>query len=160
MAQALVKELVRGASMADKPNFVSLLRCRWRPGICFRPRYVLRVAGSVARALRYMHAHGICHGDVYAHNVLADDDGNAVLCDYGASFFYNRDTSPPWEAVEVRAFGLLLKDLVERYEGDARVLSQLQVLTHACCYGSTDTRPGFDAICRDVDAMMADRTLA
>lgn len=69
--------------MADKPNFVSLLRCRWKPGLRFRPRYLLRVAGSVARALRYMHAHGICHGDVYAHNVLADAEGNAVLCDYG-----------------------------------------------------------------------------
>jgi serine/threonine protein kinase len=30
-----------------------------------------------------MHSKGICHGDVYAHNVLADSEGNAVLCDYG-----------------------------------------------------------------------------
>ena len=26
---------------------------------------------------------GFCHGDLYAHNVLADEAGNAVLCDYG-----------------------------------------------------------------------------
>ena len=42
---------------------------------------------DVARALRYLHARHICHGDVYAHNVLArtgpGQDGSAVLCDYG-----------------------------------------------------------------------------
>jgi serine/threonine protein kinase len=27
---------------------------------------------------------GICHGDVYAHNVMADEQGQTVLCDYGA----------------------------------------------------------------------------
>ncbi len=210
-SQALIKELVTGKAMADKPNFVSLLRCRWRSGLQFRPRVVLRVAGSVARALRYMHAHGICHGDVYAHNVLADADGNAVVCDYGtwwavlvdqccvwsmqtpmvnantygqckhqpntehvpppphcppaqppgASFFYDPPTSPPWEKIEVRAFGLFLKDLVDRYDsaGDPRVRSQLQVMVHACCFGSIGARPTFDDVCKEIDAMLADRAL-
>ncbi len=26
---------------------------------------------------------GISHGDVYAHNVMADEEGRATLCDYG-----------------------------------------------------------------------------
>ena len=27
---------------------------------------------------------GIAHGDVYAHNLMADEEGRATLCDYGA----------------------------------------------------------------------------
>lgn len=75
---------VEGASMAEKPNLQSLLRCRWAAGLELEPQYVLRAASDVASALAYLHAHSICHGDVYAHNVLADETGRAVLCDYGA----------------------------------------------------------------------------
>lgn len=70
--------------MAEKPNLQSLLRCRWAAGLKLELQYVLRAASDVASALAYLHAHGICHGDVYAHNVLADESGRAVLCDYGA----------------------------------------------------------------------------
>lgn len=30
------------------------------------------------------HFAGVAHGDVYAHNVLADEEGRVFLCDYGA----------------------------------------------------------------------------
>ena len=49
---------------------------------------LMQVVTDVAKALAYLHGRCICHGDVYAHNVLArtgpGDDGAAVLCDYGA----------------------------------------------------------------------------
>ena len=80
---ALVLERVWGAPLALKPNFDSLLRCRWTAGQTFTAKFVLNVATCIAAALAYLHAHNICHGDVYAHNVLADDDGSSVLCDYG-----------------------------------------------------------------------------
>jgi len=75
---------VDGSSLAEKPNLVSLLRCRWGKGRTLAAPFVLRAATDVASALAYLHARRICHGDVYAHNVLADEDGAAVLCDYGA----------------------------------------------------------------------------
>lgn len=80
---ALVLERVWGAPLALKPNFESLLRCRWTAGQTFTVHFVLNVATCVAAALAYLHAHNICHGDVYAHNVLAAENGTSVLCDYG-----------------------------------------------------------------------------
>lgn len=44
---------------------------------------------------------GIAHGDVYAHNVMADEAGQATLCDYGASFPYRKGGPVPYEAHEV-----------------------------------------------------------
>ncbi|DBB02073.1 TPA: hypothetical protein ACH3X1_000645 [Trebouxia sp. C0004] len=110
---ALVLERVWGVPLALKPNFESLLRCRWTLGQTFTTAFVWNVAKSVANALAYLHKHNICHGDVYGHNVLADEEGNSVLCDYGASFFYQAENLP-YEAQEVRAYGLLLHDLVSR----------------------------------------------
>ena len=49
---------------------------------CLQARHML---DGVARALAYLHARHICHGDVYAHNVLSDASGRSVLCDYGAA---------------------------------------------------------------------------
>lgn len=80
---ALVLERVWGVPLALKPNFESLLRCRWMEGQTFSTQFVLRVAMSLASALAYLHGNNICHGDVYGHNVLADKDGNCVLCDFG-----------------------------------------------------------------------------
>jgi hypothetical protein len=47
----------------------------------------------------------ICHGDVYAHNLLYHGpSGQATLCDFGASFCYEQGEGF-WEAMEVRPFG-------------------------------------------------------
>lgn len=80
---ALVLERVWGSPLAEKPNFQSLLRCRWKAGKTYAVQFVTQVAIGVASALEYLHTHSICHGDVYGHNVLVDHHGHAVLCDYG-----------------------------------------------------------------------------
>jgi serine/threonine protein kinase len=49
-----------------------------------------------------MHRRHLAHGDVYAHNMLADAAGNTVLCDYGAAFFYPPSQQCLWEPMEVR----------------------------------------------------------
>jgi len=89
---ALVLARVAGQPLAAKPNLQSLLRCRWPPGACFAPGWVARVAHCVASALAYLHSRCICHGDVYAHNILADAHGRATLLDYGGqSFLFEKE---------------------------------------------------------------------
>ncbi|CAM9453124.1 unnamed protein product [Ectocarpus sp. 13 AM-2016] len=71
--------------------------------------------------MSYLHEKAICHGDLYAHNVLVDGEtGAAVLCDFGASFFYPTDRQHDCsmlEGTEVRAFGLMSKDMACRSAG-------------------------------------------
>lgn len=70
--------------------------------------------------MSYLHEKSICHGDLYAHNVLVDGEtGAAVLCDFGASFFYpsDRHDSSVLEGTEVRAFGLMARDMACRSAG-------------------------------------------
>lgn len=159
--KGLVMDLIAGRAMAEKPNFDSLLRCRWSKDTFFQLDFVLKVASRIAAALGYMHSLGICHGDVYAHNIVSDEDGNAVLCDYGASFFYPLDTDVPYEAQEVRAFGLFLNDIVNRLASpqstpDIQVRDELSGLVESCTNIAAQHRPKFEEVLRVLSSITQD----
>jgi serine/threonine protein kinase len=43
----------------------------------------LRLTAEIVQALQYLHTQGIYHRDIKPENVLIDDDGHAVLADFG-----------------------------------------------------------------------------
>lgn len=158
----LVMDFVDAKPLAEKPNSHSLLRCRWNKDILFSLSFVFNVATGVASALEHMHARGVLHGDVYAHNVLVDANGNATLCDYGAASAYlkNSPLSPVYEGLEIRAFGLLLRDLIQRvdiaFEGmEASLDAQKQILLiiQQCTTGAPESRPRMSVITRKLRSL-------
>ncbi|KAJ6495430.1 kinase-like domain-containing protein [Mycena sanguinolenta] len=46
----------------------------------FEPLYILR---DISLGLEYLHSRKICHGDLKGMNVLVEDSGKALLCDFG-----------------------------------------------------------------------------
>lgn len=148
----LIMEYVQGTPLAEKPNFESLLRCRWKDDQLFSISFVLKCLSSVSGALHHMHSRCIAHGDVYAHNVLASEGGDSILCDYGASFSYTRNNknNKMFELHEVRAFGLLVRDLIERIDisfVDMEVAidcqKQLLIIAQQCLSTHPIRRPTF-----------------
>lgn len=136
---ALLMEVAPGQPMALKPNHASLLRCRWGGDARFSPAQALAVARDTADALKTLHALGVEHGDVYAHNVLftngneagkGDGEGaappdeaagaspRATLVDFGAAFHYPPSRSAEFQKPEVRAWGLMLRDVLDRVAAD------------------------------------------
>ena len=69
----LVMPYLAGGSLADK-----LARDR-----TVAPAPSAAIAAQVACALDYAHRHGVIHRDVKPDNVLFDDDGHALLTDFG-----------------------------------------------------------------------------
>ena len=83
--------------------------------------------------MAHLHSHNISHGDLYAHNILVSDDRDGThgknsivkLSDFGAAFYYGSSGAEShlaryaiaFEAMDARAFALLLTELLARYDG-------------------------------------------
>lgn len=91
------------------------------------------------------------HGDLYAHNMLIDDEGNTLFGDFGAATMYDRSKLSDiyaLERIEVSAFGYLVDDLLSLYatnhNDDFRIA--LGSLKDSCLLADTITRPNFEEI--------------
>jgi hypothetical protein len=105
------------------------------------------MASGIASACRHLHARGINHGDLYAHNILWEETGESLLGDFGAAAFYpDEETGQVLQRIEVRAFGILLGELLACCEGDEGETAALRELQTRCVQGDVASRPGFAEI--------------
>jgi hypothetical protein len=137
----------RFRNLADPPSLASCTRDMYEDGQRFALPVVLDLAKGMAAVGQHLHARGISHGDFYAHNILYRPEGGCFLGDFGAASFYTHQNSGganPFEALEVRAFGCLLGELLERSEseGDVR-LPTLKALQLRCMAHEAACRPRF-----------------
>lgn len=153
--KGLVMELIGPEfhNLAGPPSFESCTRDVYSTDLSFSLSAVLRMASSTASLARHLHERGIMHGDLYAHNTLHDGDGQVLLGDFGAASFYERDgaIAKGIERIEVRAFGCMLEELIERCAGvdqSTDALAVLQDLKSACLSEEPADRPSFSEIDR------------
>jgi hypothetical protein len=134
-------------NLAGPPNLDTCTRDIYTHGQRFSLPLVLDLAKGLAAVGEHLHARGISHGDFYAHNILYRPEGGCFLGDFGAASFYPPQANGgahPFEALEVRAFGCLLGELLERSEPelDGRIPS-LQALQRRCVAPVAANRPRF-----------------
>ena len=156
--EALVMQLVDSSyrNLAAPPSLQSCTRDVYAADMRFSLRDALRVAHGVASLAYQLHSRGLTHGDLYAHNTLIGSDGCAVLGDFGAAAFYDqndRAVSQALEKIEVRAFGCLFEELLERVdlaEGStvqqSAALQAALAVCEACLVLQVSQRPFFKQI--------------
>lgn len=146
--QGLLLSLVdpRFSSLAGPPSLESCSRdiypSAWRAPFA----QALRVVSGIASAMRHLHAQGITHGDLYGHNILLDEAGEVLLGDFGAASF--QPPASPWQhaavqRIEVRAFGILLEELLTRSDVPALYVALLEELVLRCQQPQVSARPDF-----------------
>ncbi|WP_248797529.1 leucine-rich repeat-containing protein kinase family protein [Pseudomonas sp. MWU13-2105] len=150
----LVMELIdpRFANLAALPSLDSCSRDVYRGETRFSAGQALHMARGIASVGAHLHRLGLCHGDLYAHNILYNEAGDCLLGDFGAASFHAPTDSLETRAlqrIEVRAFGIFLGELLERIDGEieARELELLKDLQVRCIQPDVLARPGFEAIC-------------
>ncbi|WP_285426192.1 leucine-rich repeat-containing protein kinase family protein [Pseudomonas sp. efr-133-TYG-103a] len=147
-ARGLVMALIspRFVTLARPPSLESCTRDVYN-GTRLSLNTLLRMASDIASACRHLHARGINHGDLYAHNILWDESGNSLLGDFGAAAFYPDEETGQWlERIEVRAFGILLGELLAICNASEGETSSLRALYTRCVQASLKDRPTFAAI--------------
>ncbi|WP_455928015.1 leucine-rich repeat-containing protein kinase family protein [Pseudomonas capeferrum] len=150
---ALVMQLIDPSyrNLAALPSLASCTRDIYEPTTRFSAEVAQRMARSIASVAAHLHEQGITHGDLYGHNILWNEAGECLLGDFGAASFHATADSLETRAlqrIEVRAFGVLLGELLERVDTglSEEKRSALEALRDNCCQPDVLARPGFAKI--------------
>ena len=153
---ALIDPMFR--NLAGPPSLTSCTRDVYAPGTTYSLPAALRLARGVASAAAHLHAQGILHGDLYAHNILYTAAGDSLLGDFGAACFFDpaAATAKAVQHLEARAFGCLLEELLAHCPeaaGVPAVYQGWQALLARCTQPDPTARPLFAEIEQALFAM-------
>jgi hypothetical protein len=144
-------------NLAGPPSMDSCTRDIYPDGKRFSLAALLKLAHGIASAANHLHSRGIMHGDLYAHNILHTEQGDALLGDFGAASLLacHDEHAAALQRLEVRAFGILLGELLERCDAGAgfdAVIARLGQLRNDCLQSEPSARPLFSDVVRRLSA--------
>lgn len=139
-------------NLAQPPSLDSCTRDIYSQETVLSLQELHGLAYGIAQAVAHLHACGVLHGDLYAHNMLYNADGYGLLGDFGAASFLpgsdaeDSDISKALQLIEVRAFGIFLGELLALCSdsvGDAEqgARSKLMALQQRCTQADVFARP-------------------
>ncbi|MGF1536339.1 MAG: protein kinase [Elainellaceae cyanobacterium] len=153
-------------NLGGPPSLETCTRDTYGPETQFSLSQVCRIAAGIASAAGHLHTIGILHGDLYAHNILVDNRGDSLLGDFGAASRYipSGAAAHKLERLEVRAFGCLLEELLDRCTPGQQVpapqvpdqqssLVQLRHLQTRCLTPDPAQRPSFRQVSESLDRL-------
>lgn len=141
-------------NLGNPPSYASCTRDVFPEGTTLDAQGIVSIARGVASLAAHLHRRGVNHGDLYAHNILVDDQNHPLMGDFGAASLLDGldpTLQERLQRIEVRAFGCLLDDLLgllDPTETAAEPLARLQALRDACLVEAVDERPVFSQIVR------------
>jgi hypothetical protein len=112
--------------LAGPPSMASCSRDVYGAELRLPVAQAMSVARAATAALNHLHGCGLAHGDLYAHNLLVDGEGRALLSDLGAASLLPGDDQPraaALQALDRRALDILLDELAQRCDAPAEVLA-------------------------------------
>ncbi|PBP24289.1 outer arm dynein light chain 1 [Diplocarpon rosae] len=163
--RGLVLELIppHYSSLGLPPTLETCTRDSYPPATTYPVEKCKSILLGIAAAATHLHAQGIAHGDLYAHNILIDESGHALLGDFGAATMYRKGSEEfeLLERMEVFAFGHLIEDLLGLVEitadGDevlrereASVIERLNLLHWQCTAPVVTERPCFAEVHKEL----------
>ena len=159
--QALVMPLISPefGNLAGPPSLESCTRDVYAQDKRLGWLATLRMARGMASATQHLHTRGILHGDLYAHNILHTNEGDALLSDFGAAAFFDvtdAALAQGLEKLEVRALGCLLEELAVQCDATHAEADQLQALAdlaQRCLHDTPAQRPSLAQISAELEAL-------
>lgn len=155
--EGLLFELIPATfkNLGKSPSFITCTRDVFDEDTFFSMKELYQIAFQTASVLEQLHSRGIMHGDLYAHNIMIDNDANTLLGDFGAATMYDsslRENSLN-EKLDVRAYGCLLDDLIEHLDSNEienTVVESFKELRSDCFNEDVSSRPSFKEILKRI----------
>lgn len=150
--QGIVMELIPSEfkNLGLPPSFDSCTRDVFPTEQQFTFKQGVNILIGVLQAAKHLHAQGIMHGDLYAHNTLYNEEGQAYFGDFGAATFYdkNSDEASYIERLDVRAFGCLIQDIESLIQDNIQGKEALVKLYEKCMLETVIARPSFEEVAK------------
>lgn len=146
-------------NLGEPPTFQSCTRDHFDDDFMVTVAAVLKISRSIMDTLLHLRERDICHGDLYAHNILTNSDADVLFGDFGAASNYaslSASQAAGLEKIEVRAFGCLLEDLIgSSCDSDdcPDMFESLVLLKNRCMHPKGHARPTLAEIKSDLDAI-------
>lgn len=125
------------------PSLESCTRDTFVDGTRFKSANILKITKQMVSAVRQMHDNEVSHGDIYAHNTMIDSQANVLFGDFGAATDLTNLNSKQqgyMQAIEVRALGCLLDDMLALCEKDDLYFA-LSKMSELCLSPNMAQRP-------------------
>lgn len=102
-------------NLGQPPNFDTCTRDTFPEGFSLSIEQIKKMVEQMENVFIHLHENQVCHGDLYAHNALFDDDANIIVGDFGAATMYhmlNDEQQEQVKQIERRAFHYFIEDLL------------------------------------------------
>ncbi|MGF1736831.1 leucine-rich repeat-containing protein kinase family protein [Photobacterium satsumensis] len=97
------------------PCFNSCTRDTFWPDFTLTISQIDKIVAQMEGVFEHLHENQVCHGDLYAHNTLFDEQANIIFGDFGAATMYHMLTEQQQEQIrqiEHRALEHFVDDLL------------------------------------------------
>lgn len=114
---ALVMELIpsRYRNLGLPPSLQTCTRDTFAQSMSLPIEKIKKIVTQMQDVFEHMHSKLVCHGDLYAHNTLVDDEANIIFGDFGAASQYHMLTAHQQtliKKIERRALHYFIDDLL------------------------------------------------
>ena len=146
-------------TLGEPPTLQSCTRDHFDDDFMITVAAAHKIAQSVADTMLHLLERGISHGDLYAHNILTNEEADVLLSDFGAASNYaslSAENAAAMQGIEVRAFGCLLEDMLgSSCDSDEceDLFEPLVLLKNRCMHPKCAARPTFADIKSELDAL-------
>ena len=96
------------------PTFITCTRDTFAEDMTLSPSDVDKIVKQMTDVFEHLHNKKVCHGDLYAHNTLVDNEANIIFGDFGAASMYHmlsEEQQVNIKKIELRALNYFIEDL-------------------------------------------------
>ncbi|NOH94640.1 protein kinase [Vibrio sp. AIC-3] len=114
---ALVMELIPNSyyNLGLPPTLETCTRDTFPEGFELSIAQINSITEQMIDVFEHLHANKVCHGDLYAHNTLVNEQGQMIFGDFGAATIYGYLTEEQQQGIrriEARALKYFIEDLL------------------------------------------------
>ncbi|MCD9498181.1 leucine-rich repeat-containing protein kinase family protein [Photobacterium carnosum] len=113
------------------PTFITCTRDTFPAEFTLSIAAIVTIVEQMTAVISHMQTRCVAHGDIYAHNVLVDDNANILVGDFGAASIYDDLTIEQQQKIAIiewRAVGYFIEDLLSICHNQDQQTAQYQQL--------------------------------